>query len=455
MQTRNFLARLINSKATLVTLVAAVILALAGTTYGYSALSTQVTLSLDGQSEEVSVMGDTVGDVLDAEGIEVGDHDQVAPDLDEEVTDGTAISVRFGRPLELSVDGDEQTYWTTATDVGSALTDLGLRFAGADLSVSRGGSIDRDGLSLDVVTEKTLQVKIADKKFVTEKVAALTARDAIKQLGVEIDQHDQITPGGKAELEDGDKVVFTDIRVVTQRVKREVVDFTTVEREDGSMFEGETSVARSGEDGLRDVTYRITYRNGELVARKVLRQEVLDAPVSAIVDVGTKEVAPPTSRPAAPSGTPSRSASPAATGPSTPATATTAGCSSASARGRRTAAPATRTSRAARRRSRSPRRSAPPPAATAPGRTARSRWACPSSHYASWHDVFRRSETPRAGGSAFPGGRSRPASHQAARAELRHRPQHRAPDRARVAGHRLRRGRRGGSGPRLADPGAA
>ncbi len=289
MQTRNFLARLINSKATLVTLVAAVILALAGTTYGYSALSTQVTLSLDGQSEEVSVMGDTVGDVLDAEGIEIGDHDQVAPDLDEEVTDGTAISVRFGRPLELSVDGDEQTYWTTATDVGSALTDLGLRFAGADLSVSRGGSIDRDGLSLDVVTEKTLQVKIADKKFVTEKVAALTARDAIKQLGVEIDQHDQITPGGKAELEDGDKVVFTDIRVVTQRVKREVVDFTTVEREDGSMFEGETSVARSGEDGLRDVTYRITYRNGELVARKVLRQEVLDAPVSAIVDVGTKE----------------------------------------------------------------------------------------------------------------------------------------------------------------------
>ncbi len=289
MQTRNFLARLVNSKATLVTLVTAVILALAGTTYGYSALSTQVTLSLDGQPEEVTVMGDTVGDVLDAEGIEIGQHDQVAPDLDEEVTEGSAISVRFGRPLELSVDGDEQTYWTTATDVGSALTDLGLRFAGADLSVSRGGSIDREGLSLDVVTEKTLQVKIADKKFVTEKVAALTARDAIKQLGVEIDQHDQITPGGKAELEDGDKVVFTDIRVVTQRVKREVIDFTTVEREDGSMFEGETSVARSGEAGLRDVTYRITYRNGELVARKVLRQEVLDDPVSAIVNVGTKE----------------------------------------------------------------------------------------------------------------------------------------------------------------------
>ena len=38
---------------------------------------------------------------------------------------------------------------------------------------------------------------------------------------------------------------------------------------------------------MRDVTYRITFRNGEIVARKVLRQKVLDQPVDAIVRVGT------------------------------------------------------------------------------------------------------------------------------------------------------------------------
>ena len=46
----------------------AVILALAGTTYGYAALSNSVTLSLDGEEQEVTAMGDTVGDILDAEG---------------------------------------------------------------------------------------------------------------------------------------------------------------------------------------------------------------------------------------------------------------------------------------------------------------------------------------------------------------------------------------------------
>ena len=45
------------------------------------------------------------------------------------------------------------------------------------------------------------------------------------------------------------------------------------------MFEGETDDVRAGEAGVRDVTYRHTFRNGELVARKVLRRTVLREPV--------------------------------------------------------------------------------------------------------------------------------------------------------------------------------
>ena len=296
MQTRSTIARLINSKATFLGLSTAAILAVAGTTFGYSAMSHDVTVSLDGQKREVSAMGGTVGDVLESEGIEVDDRDVVAPGLDEEVSDGSAISVRFARPLELTVDGNTSTRWVTATDVAGALSQLGSRFAGADLSVSRGGSIDRDGMSLEVVTEKTLDIKVADKKAVTRQIPALTARDALHEMGVKIDEHDQITPGADKELDDGDRIVFTDIDVNTKRVKAEAIDYSTVERENSSMLEGNTKTVRSGRDGVRDVTYRITTRNGEVVSTKVLRQEVLRQPVDAIVAVGTKEepVAPTT-----------------------------------------------------------------------------------------------------------------------------------------------------------------
>ena len=291
-QTRSTLARLINSKATFLGLSTAAVLAVAGTTFGYSAMSHDVTVSVDGQQREVSAMGGTVGDVLESEGIEVDDRDVVAPGLDEEVTDGSAISVRFARQLELTVDGNTTTHWVTATDVSGALSQLGSRFAGADLSVSRGGSIDREGMSLEVVTEKTLDVKVADQKVVTRKIPAMTARDALKEMGVKVDRHDRITPGPDRELDDGDRVVLTDIDVKTKRVQDEAIDFSTVEREDSSMLEGKTETVRSGKAGARDVTYRQTFRNGELVTTKVLRQEVLREPVDAIVAVGTKEPAP-------------------------------------------------------------------------------------------------------------------------------------------------------------------
>ena len=61
----------------------------------------------------------------------------------------------------------------------------------------------------------------------------------------------------------------------------------TVEREDDSMTEGTTEVVREGRDGVRDVTYRVIYRNGKVDGRKVLRADVVREPVPSIVKVGT------------------------------------------------------------------------------------------------------------------------------------------------------------------------
>jgi uncharacterized protein YabE (DUF348 family) len=285
------LSALIRSRGVLIALAATVVLALAGTTVGYAALNRTVTLSLDGQEREVTTMGNTVGDILDAEGIEVGEHDVVAPSEDESIDDGSRISVRFGRQLELSVDGKTQTHWITSTDVASALGEIGQRFLGAELSTSRSAGIGRDGMALDVITPKKLKVSVAGKKPVTRTLTALTAEEALKEMGVKVEKRDVVRPGPQTTLEDGDRVVFTDMKVVTKRVKREAVDFTTVEREDSSMFEGETETVRSGEDGVRDVTYRLTFRNGQLVQTKVLRADVLREPQDAIVRVGTKEEA--------------------------------------------------------------------------------------------------------------------------------------------------------------------
>jgi resuscitation-promoting factor RpfB len=285
--------RLTQSRSLMIGLATVVVLAVAGTTAGYAALNKSVTLSLDGRSQTVTAIGGTVGDVLDSEGISLTEHDVVAPGVDEKVSDGSRITVQFGRPLELSVDGNEQTYWVTSTKVADALGEIGRRFAGADLSTSRGGSIDREGLSLEVVTPKTLRVKIADRRWVKREITALTVKDALAEMKVKVDKQDKVRPRLGHTLTDGDRILFTDFRVVKKRVAREALDFGTVQQNDSSLLEGKSTVARSGSAGVRDVTYRLVFRNGEITDRTVLRQKVLRAPVDEIIKIGTKQPPPP------------------------------------------------------------------------------------------------------------------------------------------------------------------
>ncbi|QNN55042.1 transglycosylase family protein [Nocardioides mesophilus] len=285
-------------------------MAVVATGAGYAAMSKNVTLTVDGQQRDVTVLGSTVGDVLASEGIEVGDRDVVVPGVDTPVNDGTSVSVKYARPLDVTLDGDETRYWVTATDVTSALDQLGLDYRNADLSTSRGADIDRSGMALEVVTPKKLTVQIAGKKPRTENVTALTVGEALIELGVKVDKLDQVKPGVDATLEDGDRIVFTDIRKV-KRTARESIGFDSVTKSDASMYDGQSETVRSGHAGLRRVLYRVTLRNGEVADRKALKVVVLRKPVDALTKVGTKDRPAPKPAPA-PEPAPAPAAAPAA-----------------------------------------------------------------------------------------------------------------------------------------------
>lgn len=286
---RNVIAQFGKSKKLLVILVTAVALALVGTTYGYAQLNKDVTLSLDGETKTVSSMGSTVGDVLEDEGIKVDDHDIVAPGLDEEVNDGSRISIRFGRQLELTVDGKTRTHWVNSDSVDEALAELGKRFNGADLSASRGASIDREGMSLKVVTPKQVSIKVGNGKRLKKSVAGFTVKDVLKTLEIKHDKNDIVEPKLSSKLKKGIEITVTRVKVVKKNVADEAIDFDTIEKDDDSMYDDESETQREGEAGSRNVTYRLTYHNGELHGTKELKSDVTKKPVDEIVRVGTKE----------------------------------------------------------------------------------------------------------------------------------------------------------------------
>ncbi len=267
---RQKFARISKSRTALVGAGAVALAAVIGTTVGYASMGKDVTLNVDGHVEHVTASGDTVGQVLKDQGISLRSHDEVAPAVDEPVHDGTSIAVRYGKPLKLDVDGDTSTYWVTATNVRSALQEIDRSFDRAHLSVSRGAGITRDGLRISIATPKRLTFVIGGHRAVHKTVPASTVGQALKALDVKVGTHDAVHPGLRHELSAGDSVVLDRIRIVRKHLSAEAVPFSTVTRDDSSMTQGQSTVVRSGRAGLRSVTYRITFRNGRLVVRKVL-----------------------------------------------------------------------------------------------------------------------------------------------------------------------------------------
>lgn len=261
-------------------------LALAGTTFGYANLNKSVTLSIDGQTSQVSTSADTVGALLKSKGIEVTSHDVVAPNLDAKVAEGTRVAVKFGRQVTFTIDGAQQTIWTTATTVDEALSALAIDLAGAQLSTSRSSDIGRQGLTIIIATEKTVIIIDAGKKRMITTTGQ-TLADALAAAKITVDRDDKLSASPNARLVDGSKFTFTrvDIKSKTKKIK---VDFETTRKKTSKLNKGDTKVDTAGVTGIRAVSYRLVMHNGDVVSRTKIKSKLLKKPVTKVILVGTK-----------------------------------------------------------------------------------------------------------------------------------------------------------------------
>ena len=282
------LTRIASSKTLFTGLIATVVISLAGTTAAYLTLTKPVTLIIDGQSRQIRTMGDTVGEVLDARGVKTHERDEITPSLDSPVTSDLQIAVNYLRPVTIEVDGLPQTHWTTARQVSDVLDQADLDTRGSQLSVSRGASIERSGMTLSITTPKTVKLKVANQPMVSITAAVETVADLLDEAGVAFDADDLVTPSAEAALQDGQKVIVTKRATVTKTVADEVIPSPIKRREDPTADIGTKRTLVKGADGRADVTYEIKYRNGVVVARKATNRQITKPATQTVIVVGTK-----------------------------------------------------------------------------------------------------------------------------------------------------------------------
>ncbi|CAN5601622.1 resuscitation-promoting factor [soil metagenome] len=281
------LTKLHQSQSTMLRiLVAALLIVLAFAGFYAVAAHKTVTLSIDGAPMTVTTMKSRVIDVVRENGFSVDDRDDLFPAADQQVKDSETITLRRGKPLEISLDGrDSKQVWTTASTVDEALSQLAMTDT-APAAASRGTRLPLNGMALPVVSAKTVQIN--DGGVVrTVHLAAPDVASLLAAAGAPLKQSDQVVPAASSPVITGMQIQVTRIRLakVTERLPLE----PPAQRiGDPTMNMSRQVVEDPGTPGLQDVTFAVASVNGNVTGRLPVANVVITPARSAVLRVGAK-----------------------------------------------------------------------------------------------------------------------------------------------------------------------
>ncbi|MBJ7337955.1 resuscitation-promoting factor [Mycolicibacterium sp.] len=283
----NYLHKLHEARSPQLRLLVATLLVALTFAGGYAvAAHKTVTLTVDGASMTVSTMKSHVIDVVQENGFDVGERDDLYPAANDAVEQSETIVLRRSRPLQISLDGqNSREVWTTASTVQEALAQLSMTDT-APAAASRGSRVPLEGMSLPVVGARTVQINDAGV-IRTVRLAAANVAGFLEAAGVPLQQSDTVVPAANSPVTDGMQIQVTRVRAarVTQRVPL-APDNTEVP--DVTLNMSRQVVDDPGMPGIQDVTYAVATVNGVETGRLPVANVVVVPARNGVIRIGAK-----------------------------------------------------------------------------------------------------------------------------------------------------------------------
>ncbi len=274
------------SRRLIVALFGAALIAVIAAVSFYLFTQKTVLLALDGSPQTIETRAGTVGELLAEQQVATSPDDVVQPSVESELGEGTKVQVLFARQLITVVDGAEVAHTVTERVLSEALAAVGAPVEGAAISEALEAAVPQSGMTVEIVTPKT--VTLADGGRTRSAVStAKTVEGLLADEGVSLGEDDRLTPLASTAVTEGLTVEVTRIRVEDD-VRTEPIAHDTTEKNDDSLLVGTRDVTTEGRDGEREVTFAVTYTNGEATSEEQINVTVTREPVTEVVNVGTK-----------------------------------------------------------------------------------------------------------------------------------------------------------------------
>lgn len=258
----------------------------------FEATKSEVVVAADGEVQTVKTRIETVGELLDELGIDVGENDELSHAINEKIKDGMEINFETAQKITLIIDGEKEEFLTTAETVGQFFKEEEITFSEHD-EVSR-SSIEIINGNMEIVINTAFPVEVIDGSEDAEEfwTTGGTVEDFLEENEISLGKLDKVEPGLDEELEKDMEIIITHVEKKKKDVKENLAHGVE-EREDSSLEKGKSYTISEGTNGKILKTYEITYENGKEVDREVIGEEILQESKNKIVAVGTKAAEKP------------------------------------------------------------------------------------------------------------------------------------------------------------------
>ncbi len=140
---------------------------------------------------------------------------------------------------------------------------------------------------MTVQIKRSLKIKIeADEKIIDTYTLQNNIEDALSENKIILTRLDKTEPNKSFPPQENLKIVVTRINV-EEKIIPEDIDFPIVYKNDAKLGWREEKIQEPGEKGIREVKYKITYKNGKEISRVILEKKIIQKPTTQIVIKGT------------------------------------------------------------------------------------------------------------------------------------------------------------------------
>lgn len=249
--------------------------------------TTAVAFVADGQEATVKTSADTVDEFLNDVGVEVTNEDYVNLPLQTEIKDDMTIEVVSAKDVTVIVDGVETVITTNELTVGEALEAAGIEVTEKDIIEPSLDTVVEPGMEIEII--KAFPVTVNDGGTAKEIVTTpCTVGEFLAANGIVLNEFDVVTPALDQQLKPGVPVEIT--RVNKYQVQEEAaIPFETTTVEDANETIGFHAVDTQGQDGLALNTYNVVEVNGEIHEKTLASTTTTKEPVTQVERIGTKE----------------------------------------------------------------------------------------------------------------------------------------------------------------------